>query len=1736
MAKKLVEEIEVQQPGLKLPKNVVAEFDVSPQKQPSAMDHVIGGGLALGDFVAQIPTLPFVGLGGLAAGVAGKLKGKSFVDEAVKNIESNTRTLAPSTYIDPEGKKYPRELADKVLAAPGELGAKAIRGFDALIQSPFIGLDAAARRITNPESTPITSALEDTAGVFMGYGLAGRGIHKAGQGLAKIDPTIGKYEKPGSLAAEGKADLGPVPYTEEFGGYTTRPRAGKKGKGQPKNKTEAPSYLGYDSEGNPIMLNKGDISTEPKTGSFIDPELGDISLRPENRQGSFIYNRRTNEYLPLPKDPFYQKEAIDPIGQRLEPDFTIDPTENFTGYRSTRDTPEVEKQLTPEERQIQDQVNYDLRNFQNEADAQARPWVAEDQARREWSESEQNTRREDREGIDYETTTDPTAERLGPIEKSKDLKDRAKEREAEDRPGERYRPEDKDKLDIPLRPEEVNKDPHLKGLITRHGKLKEEIDALEKRAAELATEGARIKNENLGTTDKAKREIAELNKQREELYKKRDVLIEQIYARARNKHGKLTIEVLKDEETEAPRLSVFEGIDFENPQWFNAERPVDRTVMEGMDFGPTREQKLETIIEKTETPNMQRSPDADVTNQWGVRSQADLMAEQRKRMEENRQSSEGQVPQQQQQQQAIDTRVFEPGFKETTKEILKTEGLPDLPVTMTAEHLSGIGVGGKTSGILQVTATNEAGKPIGKATFSPEDFSSTKPNPETNLFSVDTSVANTARHRGLAQAMYRFASQLGKGNDIVPSRSQSQMGRKMWEGFEKSGLSEGKKIPGASRPINKGPGGKQSGGYDPHVFTEGLSKLLGKGKSVEEMRRELGYEPPEKENPKSAKTVGDGIKQLADFRPVEEMVKEEINNISPTNDLSPGWRKAGNLLQGKSIASIARNNPVVRWFVDRVVQLDREAMTSKENALWGEKFASNIRGWGKRIKGDDGALTIYDRLSAKRAEPVRAALVKYSRDNSELLANGLRNPTLEMLKRDGLDSEQAAAARAMYDQFEKIFDEANKVLEAQGKEPIPYRAGYFPSTWMGDYRIFVKDKNGEVVYVKGLDTAWQAKKATAELRKRFPDMEVGDAVDASKGKYNLNDVSAFRLALDVMEKDSPAYQALEAAMSDILKHRGFQKRSLQKKGREGFLGSEEGPKGTEDAKKAVEQYITTAYNFIANQKKKIALAELHDQVKANGKNLRNEMPETSKFVEDYLNNSVRENENLLKLVDNMVEWAGSSTGLGRNFFKTALSEMNGVAGLAWLFTAKFLGVQMAQPMYALAKLRSMKLDIGNGPGAMEAFTKAYYETFIKPSVETKQALTWAKRNGYIDAKILDLMGTKFNKTVLAKAFVEKGGKHTLAWWEQEVVRTPVFNMFNIMLKNSIKDNQTRWKTAGALTDQYMIDYGRTESPFVYGKTGMVGEAVRPLKQYAHGYFGQMLEYALATKRGQYSPLAYFIMTQWIVAGIKGMVGVATINAGIQAWNKTTGDDIPTITEMLLSSGASDTALFGPVSSVTGMDMSGSLGAPQAEELITAPGLEFGGKIAKEGFNLGMKSLKGEETEADKMRFAQAVTPTAGQALVENKFKLPDGSIPDPNNKMLPQLGPRTKEDWTMRALGGRSVSESKEKMKLAELKRTDLQRANIRGDQLDVIVDRIKKGENFDKAIDKFIEKGGDPRQLKSVVVKRLIDENMSLAQRYIVNAKGLSAGQKAERLEKFKIQINKMTPDELGEVARELK
>lgn len=93
------------------------------------------------------------------------------------------------------------------------------------------------------------------------------------------------------------------------------------------------------------------------------------------------------------------------------------------------------------------------------------------------------------------------------------------------------------------------------------------------------------------------------------------------------------------------------------------------------------------------------------------------------------------------------------------------------------------------------------GHRIGEVLFNSE-FRNRRVSDEKNLTSWGTKVLPEYQGKGLATEMYKFASELG--NDIQPSMSRSPDGYKMWDGFERRGLTN-------SDGVIKSPGNKQAG-------------------------------------------------------------------------------------------------------------------------------------------------------------------------------------------------------------------------------------------------------------------------------------------------------------------------------------------------------------------------------------------------------------------------------------------------------------------------------------------------------------------------------------------------------------------------------------------------------------------------------------------------------------------------------------------------------------------------------------------------------------------------------------------------------------------------------------------------------------------------------------------------------------------------------------------------------------
>lgn len=923
------------------------------------------------------------------------------------------------------------------------------------------------------------------------------------------------------------------------------------------------------------------------------------------------------------------------------------------------------------------------------------------------------------------------------------------------------------------------------------------------------------------------------------------------------------------------------------------------------------------------------------------------------------------------------------------------------------------------------------------------------------------------------------------------------------------------------RGLNKGPGGKQSGGVN-FGISEKIADLLTKSRT----------KTTSKPNGKPSGVTANFYEETRD---AETFFKEELPNASSWKDIPTNL--LNNFLQGRAVANLARHsNPLVRYIVHKTVSADRVAKVSIENALWGDKFVqSMIRGVSKRVKSDNGILTYLDKAKFKDADKLKQTLLKF--DNAEeLIANNLTRPTEEMLRREGLSTEQVTAANAIYDGINKVYNEVNKVLKAAGKEEIKALPGYIPHMWFGDYRVVVKDPvTKETLDIRGVDNRYQANALKKALAKRYGDKNI-EMFDASKNKYKANDLSAFEYATRILSKDSPERKIIEQVYKDVIAHRGFKTHALKRKGTPGFAGAEPGRQGLADFQKALEVWTNQGYHFIANEKKRALFADVTDRLsKLEEKpNLEN----TEKFINEYTQQATGGLENQLKLIDNAVEAVGDLSGLGPSAPGKMIGTASGLASFFWLTTVKNLGVNLLQPAYAIPKLLEIKGSLPDTSSVTRAMAQGFMESFVPGTLSSKsrKGLDWARENGFIESKTLELIKSRFNKANLAHDFAYNLSKHTLGVFEQEAVRTPTFIAFDVLLRDTIKDDKQRWQTAGALTDQYMVDYGRTESPLVFSKAGdIIGDSIRPLKQYSASYFGQLAEYAhLASTDKRFAPLAAFLGVQVVLSGLMGIPGFQTANSIIRQINEGTGSNIKTPEDILLTSGMSDTFIWGPVSKVTGIDISKSVGAPGVEDFITAPGLSFMAGVGKGAINMASEGLSGTLSSADIMKDVGQMIPNPHvQAGIEKANQLPSGHIPDPNNRMLPKYtNPRSDSDMMKRLLtGGQLLKEQEEKAIINSTRGAEQHRSKVKAEIMEKFIDDLviqRKGKISPELLKEYVAEGGDPRNLSKELTSYLKDSLTGRLEREILNSKGLSQVEKIESLKKYKTIIEGLELEQL--------
>ena len=240
--------------------------------------------------------------------------------------------------------------------------------------------------------------------------------------------------------------------------------------------------------------------------------------------------------------------------------------------------------------------------------------------------------------------------------------------------------------------------------------------------------------------------------------------------------------------------------------------------------------------------------------------------------------------------------------------------------------------------------------------------------------------------------------------------------------------------------------------------------------------------------------------------------------------------------------------------------------------------------------------------------------------------------------------------------------------------------------------------------------------------------------------------------------------------------------------------------------------------------------------------------------------------------------------------------------------------------------------------------RAFTAAFIREFVPAGTTLVTAFKPLMVKNKIL-LDPNKLFDTLSLK---------DLASSFEQVSRLRALLLFNRVLLNSTKKDGTPLHTkeiakvlATRYADAYMVEYNRTERPWIYNRLGALGKTAGLFKTFSHNWFAQLYRYMHQSKvYHNDAPLATFLYMHLLAAGILNYVAKDEINALIgmmqpvlKKFNK--NKPVPDLDQILLEGDRDNWVLFGVPSTILNADITPTVKAPsfKLKDLITFPAWE-----------------------------------------------------------------------------------------------------------------------------------------------------------------------------------------------------
>jgi hypothetical protein len=875
-----------------------------------------------------------------------------------------------------------------------------------------------------------------------------------------------------------------------------------------------------------------------------------------------------------------------------------------------------------------------------------------------------------------------------------------------------------------------------------------------------------------------------------------------------------------------------------------------------------------------------------------------------------------------------------------------------------------------------------------------------------------------------------------------------------------------------------------------------------------------------------------------DRRPISQIIADSgitlDNAREKVKDITREFAVGSKFMVDRSIAVLTEEKGFVHDFVknivDRQQEIERKKQEGMESFSVGGDWEKNRFGFEQRVE-KGGILTA---LKKQNISVEQAVLMK-----NVWLENvaGSRDLT----RTDFSTEAQWKAFSAIQTNLKKMWDETNAARVKLKLQPIPYIRNYFPSQWEGDYRVFIRNKEGTLIDVRSAESRGQAKRIAAALQKEFgEDFNVTPDL-ATKSMKDVADLSVMDDIMRALQNYPAEYAAVQRAYARVAGKRGFGSTALQRKGVFGALGYEQGQLGLRKMQKSLETYINRQQTYIANAERQLLLNE----IAAIPKGVAQHMPNAMKLMQDYLNEAKGRIET--NFVDKAAGYVGELVGQGDGMVVRGIHRGSRLASFFYLATTNFLLAQPFQPLFAYPRLMKMKQQGETTMSPAVAFFGGY-NNFLRAVVnkdkDLQGAFNWARKNGFIEPAIMQVMNDHMRDSAFRSNNKVGQGLDNLqttfglltGWMEEWTVRAPTFFIYELALRSSIKDPIKRYEAAGNMTDYYMVHYSQEALPAIYKQTGeVIGETMKPLKTFSHNYYGQFLEYIKYAKdQGDIksvAPLMGFVLSGMLIAGAAGSAMTQGIDLFISMFNfitEKTGlrdkdDKIPTFKDLVASTNFGDKLLndvmtFGVPSAAMGYNISGSVQAPQLSSLMEFPAVSFWSGIGQESYNYAMKALNGTATEGDEMRLLLATTPLAFRGAIEQMYS-PDGGsiIPNPRDDMRPLYRRDENEQSVAKWAGWRSTDEARYRQLVSSAKMFALSEREKRLEIMDKIYDGVRQGKPLDmKLVESYAKAGGDVGNLASNIRQRMRTQDTTWAERQFQRAPTQSSVNDRQTVQRF--------------------